>query len=89
MCYGSKVRPFSEIKRKAKAKGSFVFRHGAKLIHADKGGRNRLFVQMMPHKRQGVQDLFNYSSDFTSGNTQKFQLTFLVVEREKCNYKKE
>ena len=26
-----------------------------------------LFVQMMAHKRQGVQDLFNYSLDFTKG----------------------
>ena len=67
-----KFRPLSKIKRKAEAKGSFVFRCNAKLIHTDKGGRNRHFVQMMPHKRQGVQDLFNYSLDFTSGNFQKF-----------------
>ena len=76
-----KVRPFSKIKRKAEEKGSYVFRRDAKLIHADKGGGNRLFVRMMPHKRQG--------SDFMSGNIQDFQLTFLVVQREKCNYKKE
>ena len=34
-----KVKPLSKIKRKVKAKGSFVFRHDAKLIHADKRGR--------------------------------------------------
>ena len=62
----------SKIKRKDEAKGSFVFRCDAKLIHADKGGGNRPFVWMMPHKRQGVQDLFNYSSDFASGNMQNF-----------------
>ena len=83
-----KVRPLSEIKRNTEAKGSFVFRRGAKSIHADEGGGNRLFFRMMPHKRQGVRDLFNYSLDFTSVNIQKFQLTFLVVEREKYNYKK-
>ena len=33
-----KVRPLSKIKRKAKAKESFVFRHNAKLIHGDKRG---------------------------------------------------
>ena len=59
-----KVKPLSKIKRKVKAKGSFVFRHDAKLIHAGKGAGNKengLFVWMMLHKRQGVQDLFNYS----------------------------
>ena len=50
---------------------------------------NRLFVWMMLHKRQGVQDLFNYSLDFTSRNIQNFQLTFFVMERETLNYKKE
>ena len=34
-----KVKPLNKIKRKVKAKGSFVFRHDAKLIHADKRGR--------------------------------------------------
>ena len=63
-----KVRPLSNIKRKAEAKGSFVFRRDVKLIHADKGGENRLFVWMMPHEGQGVWDLFNYSLDFMSGN---------------------
>ena len=45
------VRPLSKIKRKAEAKEFFVFRHSAKLIHADKWGGNRLFVQTMPHER--------------------------------------
>ena len=34
-----KVRQLSKIKRKAEAKGSFVFRCNAKLIHTDKRGR--------------------------------------------------
>ena len=73
-----KVRPLSKIERKAKAKRSFVFRHYEKLIHADKGGRNRLFVPMMPHKRQGVWDLFNYSLDFMGRNIQNYnQLSLL------------
>ena len=33
---------------------------------------NGLFVRTMPHKRQGVRDLFNYSLDFTSKNIQIF-----------------
>ena len=49
-----KVRPLSKIKRKTEAKGSFVFRHDPKFIHAVKGGRNGLFVWTMLHKRQGV-----------------------------------
>jgi hypothetical protein len=48
-----------------------------------------LFVQMMPHKRQGLQDLLNYSLYFTSGDIQNFHMTFLFVEREKNSYKKE
>ena len=50
---------------------------------------NGLFVWTMPHKRQGVWDLFNYSLDFTSRNIQNFQLTFFFIEREKISYKKE
>ena len=42
----------------------------------------------MLHKKQGVLDLFNYFLDFMGGNIQKLQLTFFVVERLKCNYKK-
>jgi len=48
-----------------------------------------LFVWMMLHKRQGVQDLFNYSLDFTSRNIQNFHMTFFFVEREKNSYKRE
>ena len=33
---------------------------------------NGLFVRTMPHKRQGVRDLSNYSLDFTSKNIQIF-----------------
>jgi len=44
---------------------------------------------MMPHKRQGVQGLFNYSLDFTSENIQIFQMIFFFVEREKISYNKE
>ena len=33
-----KVSPLRKIIRKAEAKGSFVFRRDAKLIHADRGG---------------------------------------------------
>ena len=58
------------------------------LIEGAEKNENELFVWMMLHKRQGVWDLFNYSLDFTSVNIQNFQLTFLVVEREKYNYKK-
>ena len=32
-----------------------------------------LFVRMMPHKRQGVRDLFSYSLDFLSRNIQTIQ----------------
>ena len=39
-----KVRPLRKIKRKAEAKGSFVFKCDAKLMHADKrGGKERNF----------------------------------------------
>jgi len=48
-----------------------------------------LFVQMMLHKRQGVQDLFNYSLDFPSGNIQNFHMTFFFMERGKNSYKRE
>jgi hypothetical protein len=48
-----------------------------------------LFVQMMPHKRQGLWDLLNYSLYFMSGNIQNFHMTFLFAERGKNSYKKE
>ena len=41
---------------------------------------NGLFVRMMPHKRQGVRDLFNYSLDFTSEDFKILQMTFFFVE---------
>ena len=43
----------------------------------------------MPHERQGVQNLFNYPSEFTSGNIQIIQMTFFFVERERIIYKEE
>ena len=46
---------------------------------------NRLFVQTMPHKRQCVWDLSNYSEQ----EYLKFQLTFFIMERGNLNYKKE
>ena len=47
-----------------------------------------LFVQIMSHKRQGVQDLFNYSLDFTSRNMQIFHMTFFFVKGEEIVTKK-
>jgi hypothetical protein len=37
-------------------------------VEKNKISEKVFFVWMMPHKRQGVQDLFNYSLDFMSGN---------------------
>ena len=72
-----KVRPLGKIKRKAKAKGSFIFRQDVKLIHADKGGRNRLFVRMMLHKRQSVQDSVQLSLGFYKQEYSNFSTDFL------------
>jgi len=47
-----------------------------------------LFVWMMPHKRQGVYDLFNYSWDFMDGNIQIFHMIFFFVKGKKIVTKK-
>ena len=41
---------------------------------------NGLFVWKMLHKRLGVKDLFNYSSDFMSQNIEIFQMAFFFVK---------
>jgi len=52
----------------------------------DETSEKGFFVQMMPHKRQGVQNLFDYPSEILSGN---IQMTVFFVEREKNIYKEE
>ena len=37
---------------------------------------NGLFVQKMLHKRLGVQDLINYSLDFSGKKIENFQMAF-------------
>jgi len=59
------------------------------MVGKDETSERGFFVQMMPHKRQGVQNLFDYPSEISSGNIQIIQMTFFFVEREKIIYKEE
>ena len=46
---------------------------------------NGLVVQKMLHKRLGLQDLFNYSLDFTGKKIEIFQMAFFFAGREIFN----
>ena len=64
-----KVRPLSKIKRKAEAKGSFVFRPNVKLIHADKeGGHRSLCTQASHIAHSATEGLEEYHHVVLSGS---------------------